>query len=101
MMKQIFGDKYVPREHWTSVRRERAGIEPYETAEGSDATMDSAFTIPDPEGLFAREVWRSDESVAKFIKRRPKRWLLDVKASYGPLSEGFTMDWKQFEKVSG
>ncbi|KAK3352230.1 hypothetical protein B0T25DRAFT_541453 [Lasiosphaeria hispida] len=99
MMEKIPGYKYVPEKNWTSVRRERAGIEPYKPVEGGDPNSGPTFTIPDPDGSFGQAVRGNYKDITRSLKRRPKQWLLDVKASYGPLSEGFSMDWSQFERA--
>lgn len=100
MMEKIPGYKYVPEKNWTSPRRERAGIEAYQPEDGGSPNSGPAFTIPDPEGWFGQAVWQNYRDIAQFLTRRPKRWLLDVKASYGPLSDEFSMDWNQVERVS-
>jgi hypothetical protein len=98
-MEKIPGYEYVPERNWTSPRRERAGIEAYQPEDGGGPSSGPAFTIPDPDGHFSNAVRQNKKDITEFLKRRPKRWLLHVKASYGPLTDEFSMDWDQVERV--
>jgi hypothetical protein len=90
----------VPEKHWTSVHRTKAGLSEFETTDGK---YGAAFTIPDdPTHKFARILAQQYGQNANNIwQRAPKKWHLEVKASYGGMSDEFSLTWEQFERVSG
>jgi hypothetical protein len=95
-VKKILGDKYDPTEHWTSPHRAKAGIAPFVPEDGKSGP---AFTIRDTDGIFARALAKSYPDVSKLLGRKPNKWYLEVKASYGGLAEEYTLTWEQFERV--
>lgn len=84
-------------EHWTSPYRSKVGgIAPFVREDGKSVP---AFTIRDTHGLFAAALAQKYPDVSKLLGRKPDTWYLEVKASYGGLTDEFSLTWEQFERV--
>jgi hypothetical protein len=88
--------------HWTSPYRVIAGINPYQPAAGTGIT--SSFTIRDEEAARAfLDILRAQYPRVLAWRRRPPMWhldVLDVKPSYGDISEPFWWTAGDFKRVS-
>lgn len=89
------GNAYVPRSHWTSQLRRKAGIMPYED---SDKTQ-STFTIDDISGSFTEMLARNGYKRAASW-RRYVTYHIEVNTSESGLLSSFCLDPCQIEKVS-